>query len=185
MRRARFVGRNTQYSGVGFADQRFNAIAMSSADFDAWVAKVRGSANALDEAAYAELAKPSAPEPVTYYAEVAPGLFDSIIGKYRGDSEITDCHDRDSEDPASSDAEKSLMLGRLTVDALPFYSPVAVRRRAGHCRRRPGGGGVHHLAAGVGQFVEGVADQRRSQAHRHHVCRPVADHAGCAASSTR
>ena len=80
-----FVGRNTQYSGVGFADQRFNAIAMSSADFDAWLAKVRGSANALDEAAYTELAKPSSPEPVTYYAEVAPGLFDSIIGKYRGD----------------------------------------------------------------------------------------------------
>ncbi len=79
-----FVGRNTMYSGAGFAFQRFAAVAMSKADFNAWVAEVRKSPKALDAAAYAELAKPSAPYPMTYYASVEPGLFDRIIQKYRG-----------------------------------------------------------------------------------------------------
>jgi len=77
-----FVGRNTQYSGAGFADQHFEAIAMTTEDFDAWVEKVKQSGTALDEAAYAELAKPSSKVPVTYYSSVEPNLFDKIIATY-------------------------------------------------------------------------------------------------------
>lgn len=80
----RFVGRNTQYSGRGFADQQFAAVAMTPADFDAWVARVKASPQKLDAAAYAELAKPSAAHPVAYYSDVEPGLFDGIIRKYDG-----------------------------------------------------------------------------------------------------
>jgi len=78
----RFIGRNTQYSGNGFADQHFEAIAMTPDDFDAWVAKAKQSQETLDDAAYAALAKPSEGHPVTYYAPVEPGLFDKIIAKY-------------------------------------------------------------------------------------------------------
>ncbi len=77
-----FVGRNTQYSGNGFADQHFQAEAMSAADFDAWVAKAKQSGDALDAAAYAALAKPSSKQPVSYYSSVEPDLFAKIIGKY-------------------------------------------------------------------------------------------------------
>lgn len=80
----RFVGRNTQYSGRGFADQQFAAVAMTPADFDAWVARVKASPQKLDAASYAELARPSAAHPVTYYSDVAAGLFDAIIRKYDG-----------------------------------------------------------------------------------------------------
>ncbi|MGA7489076.1 MAG: ubiquinol oxidase subunit II [Xanthobacteraceae bacterium] len=78
----RFMGRNSQYSGAGFADQHFEAIATSPQDFDAWVAMVKGSPNQLDTAAYRSLAAPSRGHPVTYYSAVAPDLFDSIIAKY-------------------------------------------------------------------------------------------------------
>jgi cytochrome o ubiquinol oxidase subunit II len=78
----RFVGRNTQYSGRGFADQHFAALAMTPADFDAWLAKVRQSPAKLDATTYAELAKPSTAQPVTYYSAVDIGLFDGIIQKY-------------------------------------------------------------------------------------------------------
>ncbi len=44
----RFVGRNTQYSGRGFADQHFAAVAMTPADFDAWVTQVGQSPQTLD-----------------------------------------------------------------------------------------------------------------------------------------
>jgi cytochrome o ubiquinol oxidase subunit 2 len=79
----KFVGRNTQYSGDGFADQHFTAVAMSEQDFDTWVEEVRQSPKSLDAASYAELAKPSIAHPVVYYATVEPGLFDAVIRKYR------------------------------------------------------------------------------------------------------
>jgi len=78
----RFLGRNTQYSGKGYADQHFEAIAMTRADFDAWVAKARQAPRALDAAAYRALAKRSQRHPVTYYSSVQPNLFDTILRKY-------------------------------------------------------------------------------------------------------
>ncbi len=78
----RFVGRNMQYSGSGFADQHFEAIAMSQSDFDAWVAKVGQSPEKLDADTYRALAKPSSGHPVTYYSAVEPELFDKILAKY-------------------------------------------------------------------------------------------------------
>jgi cytochrome o ubiquinol oxidase subunit 2 len=79
----RFMGRNTQYNGRGFADQHFAAVAMTPADFDAWVTRVGQSPQTLDPATYAELAKPSVAHPVVHYSAVEPGLFDRIIRKYR------------------------------------------------------------------------------------------------------
>ena len=77
-----FVGKNTQYSGRGFSDQHFEAIAMTPQDFENWVAKVRGSPNKLDGTSYAELAKPSAAHPVTYFSGYDADLFEQIILKY-------------------------------------------------------------------------------------------------------
>ena len=81
----RFVGRNTQYSGGGFSDQHFEAIATSPDEFDAWVAKVKQSPDKLDAATYAQLAERSSGHPVTYYSAVEPELFDTIIAKYTGE----------------------------------------------------------------------------------------------------
>jgi cytochrome o ubiquinol oxidase subunit II len=78
----RFMGRNVQYSGRGFADQQFDAIAATKVDFEAWVAEVKASSDTLDAATYEQLAKPSAKVPVTYYSGVETNLFDSIIAKW-------------------------------------------------------------------------------------------------------
>jgi cytochrome o ubiquinol oxidase subunit 2 len=89
----RFMGRNVQYSGRGFADQQFDAIATSSKeDFEAWVAKVKASPDTLDTKTYEQLAKPSAKVPVTYYSDVESTLFDKIIARWRGGDEIGDVH---------------------------------------------------------------------------------------------
>ena len=69
------------------------------------------------------------------------------------------------------------MLGRLTIDALPFYSCDRLRRCAGHGRRRARGGGGHHLVRAMALPLERMADQRRPQADRHHVCDAGDDHA--------
>jgi cytochrome o ubiquinol oxidase subunit 2 len=78
----KFVGRNSQYSGSGFAQQYFDVVSASQDDFDAWLEKVRQSSEALDAASYAELAKPSRKHPVTYYSSYEDGLYDSIVAKY-------------------------------------------------------------------------------------------------------
>jgi cytochrome o ubiquinol oxidase subunit 2 len=81
----RFAGRNMQYSGDGFANQYFEAVATSDQDFEAWIAKVKASPDRLDAAAYEELARPSELHPVTYYATFEPDLFDRIITSYAGE----------------------------------------------------------------------------------------------------
>jgi cytochrome o ubiquinol oxidase subunit II len=78
----RFAGRNMQFSGDGFANQYFEAIAMPDRDFEAWVAKAKESEGRLDAAAYEQLAEPSELHPVTYYAAFEPDLFARIIAKY-------------------------------------------------------------------------------------------------------
>jgi cytochrome o ubiquinol oxidase subunit 2 len=58
---------------------RFIAKAVPAGDFDAWLAQVRGAGSALDDAAYAELAKPSQAVPPTTYRSVTPQLFERIV----------------------------------------------------------------------------------------------------------
>ncbi|MCV0425439.1 MAG: ubiquinol oxidase subunit II [Roseibium sp.] len=77
-----FTGRNTMYSGDGFADQHFKAHAMNEADFNSWKAKVTGDANVLDAKTYLELHKQSVANPVTYYSAFEKDLFDIILRKY-------------------------------------------------------------------------------------------------------
>ena len=74
-----YPGFSANFSGDGFAEMRFIAKAETAGDFDAWVAQVRGSGSALDNAAYAELAKPSKAVPPTTYRSIEPNLFDRII----------------------------------------------------------------------------------------------------------
>ena len=74
-----YPGFSANFSGDGFAEMRFIVKAVPAGDFDAWVAQVRGSGSALDDAAYAALAKPSNAVPPTTYRSVEPKLFERII----------------------------------------------------------------------------------------------------------
>lgn len=78
-----FTGRNSQYSGAGFSDQHFEAIALSQEDFDVWVAEVKQSTEQLDAATYRALAAPSRKHPVTHYSTVEANLFGTVVAKYR------------------------------------------------------------------------------------------------------
>ena len=74
-----YPGFSANFSGDGFAEMRFIAKAVPAGDFDAWVTQVRGTGSALDDAGYAELAKPSKAVPPTTYRSVEPNLFERII----------------------------------------------------------------------------------------------------------
>jgi hypothetical protein len=55
------------------------ANAVPAGDFDTWIARVRGAGSALDDAGYAQLAKPSKAVPPMTFRSVAPNLFERII----------------------------------------------------------------------------------------------------------
>ena len=74
-----YQGISANFSGDGFADMRFTAKAVPTADFDSWVAQVRGSGPTLDTPGYAALAKPSIAAPPTTFRSVEPGLFQRIV----------------------------------------------------------------------------------------------------------
>ena len=78
----RFLGENTQYNGQGFQNQKFPVVAMAPAGFDNWVAQVRANGRVLDQAQYAQLARPSAMPTSEKFSRVEPHLFYRVIGRY-------------------------------------------------------------------------------------------------------
>ncbi len=96
-----FMGENTQFNGMGFTEQKFEAVAMTAADFEAWVAQVKARGVPLDEATYGRLAAASTgaqahdtfgssqmPKGVLYFNEVEPALFANVIGRYTRDTPV-------------------------------------------------------------------------------------------------
>jgi len=74
-----YEGLSSNYSGDGFSHMRFKFHGLDQAGFDAWVARVKQNGTALNRDAYLKLEKPSAKEPVRYYASVDDGLYDAVL----------------------------------------------------------------------------------------------------------
>ena len=63
----------------------FDTLATSRADFDAWIARAKASPDMLSRSAYEKLAQPGEKAPVTFYSNVAPGLYEGVVDKYMRD----------------------------------------------------------------------------------------------------
>jgi cytochrome o ubiquinol oxidase subunit II len=74
-----YVGFSANFSGDGFSGMHFIVKAVPAGAFAGWLAQARGSIVALDDAAYAKLAKPSEDVPPTTYRAVESRLFDRIV----------------------------------------------------------------------------------------------------------
>lgn len=79
-----YAGMSSAYSGAGFSDMHFKAHVTSRGDFDKWVREAQAVPDALDAPTYVKLEQPGTGAPVAIYANVMPGLFDAIVGKYMG-----------------------------------------------------------------------------------------------------
>lgn len=76
-----YDGISSNYSGRGFSDMKFKAVATSNEEFAAWVAKAKQSGQSLDTKRYRALEAPSVKHPVEYFASVKSGLFECILHK--------------------------------------------------------------------------------------------------------
>jgi len=80
-----YPGFSANFSGDGFAEMRFIAKAVPADDFNAWLEQARGTGSGLDDASYAELAKPSQNVRPTTYRSVEPKLFERIVDQTTAD----------------------------------------------------------------------------------------------------
>jgi cytochrome o ubiquinol oxidase subunit 2 len=76
-----YDGFSANYSGAGFNGMRFKFLGMLEGDFEQWVAKVKADGETLSRSVYKVLEKPSENNPVQYYREVGPGLYDAILNR--------------------------------------------------------------------------------------------------------
>lgn len=77
-----YAGMSANYSGKGFSDMKFRALAKSPAEFDAGVSQVRASSDSLDMNRYNVVSKPEEKASVGYFSSVDPKLFHKIIARY-------------------------------------------------------------------------------------------------------
>jgi cytochrome o ubiquinol oxidase subunit II len=88
-----YAGMSANFSGEGFSDMKFRAIATTPEAFAAWVKTVKASQTELDGVNYAAVAAPSAKHPVQYFSKVDVNLFQKIVASYNNG------HVRDMTDP--------------------------------------------------------------------------------------
>jgi cytochrome o ubiquinol oxidase subunit 2 len=76
-----YFGLSAHFSGDGFSDMHFDAVAEPQAQFAQWVAQARAKGPVLDRAAYRGLLAQSRPAAPYTYRAVASGLFDAVAAR--------------------------------------------------------------------------------------------------------
>ena len=76
-----FKGMSSHYSGAGFSGMKFPFHGLEQPDFDAWVAEVAASGQALDRDRYRELLQPSENEPAAHFTLGDESLFHDILNR--------------------------------------------------------------------------------------------------------
>lgn len=93
-----YEGISANFSGDGFSDMRFKALAVDERGFADWIARAKAAPARLDQALYKQLEQPSERVAVSYYGQVTPTLFHDVLMQnmpMREDTTIvpTDAHD--------------------------------------------------------------------------------------------
>ncbi|HEY1927312.1 MAG TPA: ubiquinol oxidase subunit II [Caulobacteraceae bacterium] len=77
-----YAGLSSAFSGPGFSDMHFQAVAMSPDKFAAWTRQARSAPAALDGPSLALLERPSIKVPPATYGRISPGLFEGVVDQF-------------------------------------------------------------------------------------------------------
>ncbi|MDP1417624.1 cytochrome aa3 quinol oxidase subunit II [Peribacillus simplex] len=104
-----YMGRNSNFSGSGFAQQTFNVNALSAEEYDKWVDEIKATAKPITEEKFNELLKPGHVGQSTYtgtHLEFSPAPEGENAGHDHGSS---DTEENDSKDSHKEHSEHSNM----------------------------------------------------------------------------
>lgn len=82
----KYRGSSANISGQGFAGMTFTAHILAQQDYQHWLAAAKQSKGGLDKAKYSEIANPSKDTSPSVYVLKKPGLYDTIVEKYMGNT---------------------------------------------------------------------------------------------------
>jgi cytochrome o ubiquinol oxidase subunit 2 len=102
-----YDGLSAAFSGEGFSDMHFNAIATSRQEFDRWMKQASKSPLKLNKATYSLLEQGSHNDPAAVYTDADPGLFDGVVNKYMQGHAASSIGTTPT--PASKDSPKVVM----------------------------------------------------------------------------
>ena len=74
-----FGGKNTQYNGRGFQDQKFDVVATDAAAYERWVTRVKTGGRPLDETALSQITAQSLIPTPQLFSRVPPNLFKLLV----------------------------------------------------------------------------------------------------------
>lgn len=104
-----YMGRNSNFSGSGFAQQTFNVNALSAEEYDKWVDEIKATAKPITEKKFNELLKPGHVGQSTYtgtHLEFSPAPEGENAGHDHGSS---DTEENDSKESHEEHSEHSNM----------------------------------------------------------------------------
>lgn len=90
-----YDGMNTQFNGDGFSGMHFEVHVVAPEEIQAWITTMKKSPNQLTIDAYNELLKPSTGGQPSFYSNVPPNLFNSVMHVYM--STVGTIHPRQNE----------------------------------------------------------------------------------------
>lgn len=130
-----FPGMSAAFSGAGFADMKFNTVATSQAEFEAWAAQARQAPLRLDRGSYAALAQDSVKQPVVTYGDVDPALFAGVVAQYMHDPAMAMppaalaevCRARE---PNPAPERAATAAPKLALNFAPNFAPNVANRGA-------------------------------------------------------
>ncbi|MCM3674307.1 MULTISPECIES: cytochrome aa3 quinol oxidase subunit II [Peribacillus] len=105
-----YMGRNSNFSGSGFAQQTFNVNVLSAKDYDKWVDEIKATAKPITEEKFNELLKPGHVGQSTYtgtHLEFSPAPEGEHAG--HGNHGSSDTEENDSKDSHEEHSEHSNM----------------------------------------------------------------------------
>jgi cytochrome aa3-600 menaquinol oxidase subunit 2 len=118
-----YMGKNSNFSGEGFAHMDFEALAMTQKDYDKWVKQVKANEPELTEAKFKELLKTAHVGRQSYsttHLTFSPPPEDDMAGMHGKDAmQGTDGMNGMQEHPSPASSERS------EFDASPNISPTA------------------------------------------------------------
>ncbi len=105
-----YMGRNSNFSGSGFAQQTFNVNVLSAKEYDKWVDEIKATAKPITEEKFNELLKPGHVGQSTYtgtHLEFSPAPEGEHAG--HGNHGSSDTEENDSKDSHEEHSEHSNM----------------------------------------------------------------------------
>ncbi|CAH0278445.1 cytochrome aa3 quinol oxidase subunit II [Peribacillus sp. NPDC101481] len=99
-----YMGRNSNFSGSGFAQQTFNVNVLSAEEYDKWVDEIKATAKPITEKKFNELLKPGHVGQSTYtgtHLEFSPAPEGENAGHDHGSSDTEENDSKDSHDEHS------------------------------------------------------------------------------------